>query len=585
MTGKVVITQGHLPTSNSNASPAIRSTRIRYLYITLSLLLFAAFLVIKPAGSIFGDLIPSHSRPKPAKTCLQVPALRPTRQNDKLSEMEKYLESEAFRNISVMRLSGAVQIPTESFDDLGPVGKDERWEIMGGFAEYLKQTFVKVHEVLELEMVNTHGLLYTWQGTNQSLKPNLLMAHQDVVPVPKSTVDAWTHPPFSGFYDGESVWGRGSSDCKNQLMGILDAVEELVIAGFEPQRTLVLSFGFDEEISGPDGAGYLAPFLLDRYGKDGIAAIVDEGAAFTAQWGVQAALPAVGEKGYLDVSLTIRMNGGHSSVPPDHTSIGVMSELISLIEAHRYRTSLDDSNPILGLLTCGAEHAPHFPSKLKKLLYRRLKGAHSCKKKSKKDDLALEAAKQGPATRYLMQTSIAADVIEGGQKSNNLPERVTALINHRINIGEHTSIVRQRIAELANGVAEKYNLTLHAFDSHNESANSITLRVAGVELEPAPISPTDASILSPWSVLSGTIKALYGEDIIVAPGLMTGNTDTKYYWDLTKHIFRFTAGWDGKSVGFGNIHTVDERIPVESHINMVRWMSTWIRNMDESQLE
>lgn len=496
--------------------------------------------------------------------------------------MDAYIGSADFRNASIARLSGAVQVPTESFDDLGPIGEDKRWEVLYDFADYLKKTFPAVHSTLALEKVNTHGLLYTWRGTDKNLKPTLLMAHQDVVPVPASTVDAWTHPPFSGYYDGERIWGRGASDCKNQLIGILEAVEELIKAGFTPTRTVVLPFGFDEEVSGPQGAGHLAPFLLARYGPDGIAVVVDEGSGFSNAWGMRTALPGVGEKGYTDVDIIVRMPGGHSSIPPDHTGIGVMSELITLIEADQYPTHLDSENPYLGLLTCGAEHAPEFPSKLKKLLHRH-KQATTCK--AKKDRLAVEAAKQGQDIRYLMQTSIAADVISGGVKNNALPERTVATINHRINIGEHPEDVHRKITHIAQGVAKKYNLTLHAFDDTKESPSSITLYNGLASLEPAPVTPTDPTVLSPWTILSGTTKALYGEDLIVAPGIMTGNTDTKYYWDLTQHIFRFTPGWDGKFSGLGNIHTVDEYISVDSHINMVRWMSLFIRNMDQSGLE
>ena len=517
----------------------------------------------------------------PRKRCHQVDPLLPDHQTEALIDMDAYLESEAFRNISIDRLREAVKIPTESFDDSGLVGEDKRWEIMYDFAAYLKKTFPQVHGKLSLEMVNTHGLLFTWKGTDEGLKPTLLMAHQDVVPVPKSTVDAWTHPPFSGFYDGKYIWGRGASDCKNQLVGIMAAVEQLIISDFKPRRTILLPFGFDEEISGPQGAGHLAPFLLDRYGPEGVAAIVDEGANFAQDWGMSVALPGVGEKGYTDVHITVRMPGGHSSIPPPHTGIGVMAEMITLIEAKPYPTHLDDHNPYLGLLTCGSEYAPEFPSKLKKLLHRRLKDGTT----KKKDFLALEAAKAGPGIRYLMQTSVAADVINGGVKVNALPERTEAIINHRVNIGESPADVHKKLTHLAKGVAEKYNLTLHAFNNTKESPCSITLTPGRNTLEPAPVTPTDATTLSPWSVLSGTTRALYGTDIIVAPGIMTGNTDTRYYWDLSKHIFRFGAGWDGESSGLGNIHTVDEKISVKSHVNMIRWMSLFVRNMDQSDLE
>lgn len=517
----------------------------------------------------------------PKKRCHQVRPLLPDHQTVPLINMDAYFESDAFRNISIDRLREAVKIPTESFDDLGPVGEDKRWEIMYDFAAYLRNTFPQVHETLLLEKVNTHGLLFTWKGSDENLKPTLLMAHQDVVPVPKSTVDAWTHPPFSGFYDGKYIWGRGASDCKNQLVGIMAAVEQMVISDFKPRRTILLPFGFDEEITGPQGAGHLAPFLLDRYGTGGVAAIVDEGANFAQSWGISAALPGVGEKGYTDTHIVVRMPGGHSSIPPPHTGIGVMAELITLIEANPYPTHLSDQNPYLGLLTCGAEYAPDFPSKLKKLLHHRLERGTT----KKKDLLALEAAKAGPSTRYLMQTSVAADVISGGVKVNALPERTEAIINHRVNIGESPADVHRKLTHLAKDVAEKYNLTLHAFNNTKETPSSITLTAGRNTLEPAPVTPTDATTLSPWSVLSGTTRALYGDDIIVAPGVMTGNTDTRYYWDLSKHIFRFGAGWDGESSGLGNIHTVDEKISVKSHVNMIRWMSLFIRNMDQSDLE
>lgn len=30
----------------------------------------------------------------------------------------------------------------------------------------------------------------------------LIIIHQDVVPVDPNTVDQWTHPPYSGYFDG-----------------------------------------------------------------------------------------------------------------------------------------------------------------------------------------------------------------------------------------------------------------------------------------------------------------------------------------------------------------------------------------------
>ncbi|KAF1957111.1 vacuolar carboxypeptidase-like protein Cps1 [Byssothecium circinans] len=538
---------------------------------------------------------PAQKTPSTSQKCPQVSPLYPKRSTKELDEIDDYLQSSAFRNKTIERLAGAVRVPTQSYDDLGPVGVDPRWDIFYSFADYLSNTFPLVHATLQLEKVNTHALLYTWAGTDPSLKPTVLMAHQDVVPVPDSTVGSWTHPPFSGHFDGTFIWGRGSSDCKNQLIGILEAVETLIQAGFSPQRTLVLSFGFDEEISGQEGARHLSDTLVKKYGHHGVAVIIDEGAANLENWGAEWAIPGVAEKGYVDVDITVRMPGGHSSIPPKHNGIGVASDLITLIESSPYEPYLDEENPYLSLLYCGAEHAPDFPKPLKKLLHKReKKHSHTCTKKSKKDHLALEAAKAGPAIKYLFTTSVAVDLISGGVKTNALPERTAFTVNHRINVGSSSKAVFNHITSLAAQIARKYNLTLTPFNG-TESPSSITLRARDTLLEPAPVTPTflssqsstshsGVSDLTPYEVLSGTTRALYSDSLFVAPGIMTGNTDTRYYWDLSEHIFRYGPGWDREQDGLGNIHTVDERIGIKGHVDGVRWFVGFLRNVDEARL-
>jgi len=48
-----------------------------------------------------------------------------------------------------------------------------------------------------------------------------LVLTADVVPVLPATKDLWTHDPFGGEYDGTYIWGRGSSDDKSGLIGIM----------------------------------------------------------------------------------------------------------------------------------------------------------------------------------------------------------------------------------------------------------------------------------------------------------------------------------------------------------------------------
>jgi len=48
--------------------------------------------------------------------------------------------------------------------------------------------------------------------------------------------------------------------------------------------------------------------------------------------------------GYHDVKITVETSGGHSSVPPDHSGIGILSQIISAVEAKPYEPELTPIN-------------------------------------------------------------------------------------------------------------------------------------------------------------------------------------------------------------------------------------------------
>lgn len=141
-------------------------------------------------------------------------------------------------------------------------------------------------------------------------------------------------------------------------------------------------------------------------------------------------------------------------------------------------------------------------------------------------------------------TTQAVDIIHGGVKSNALPERAYAIVNHRI--AEYSSVpeTRARYAKILAPLAAKLNLTLDTFGTLHGTeglAKGHIIISDGYELEPAPVSPTDGS--GAWELLSGTILSSLGTSsrdeivdkrIVVAPGIMVANSDTKWYWDLTK---------------------------------------------------
>ena len=104
--------------------------------------------------------------------------------------------------------------------------------------------------------------------------------------------------PTSSSDNQEWLWGRGSSDCKNNVIGLLSVLERLIETEFKPRRTIILAFGQDEEASGLYGATRISALLEERYGKNGIELILDEGGnGLNDDFGTLMALPALAEKG------------------------------------------------------------------------------------------------------------------------------------------------------------------------------------------------------------------------------------------------------------------------------------------------
>ena len=183
----------------------------------------------------------------------------------------------------------------------------------------------------------------------RSAKPVLLLAHMDVVPVEPGTERAWTHGPFSGDVADGFIWGRGTLDDKVGVMAILEAVEILLEQGFKPRQTVLLAFGHDEEIGGQKGAATIAALLKSRGIR--VAYALDEGSAVTE--GIvpgldsAAALIGIAEKGFASIELTTVATGGHSSMPPPQTAIGIVAAAIHALESHPMPASLDGPAALL----------------------------------------------------------------------------------------------------------------------------------------------------------------------------------------------------------------------------------------------
>ncbi|KIW96234.1 uncharacterized protein Z519_03302 [Cladophialophora bantiana CBS 173.52] len=518
----------------------------------------------------------------------QPPVMHPRRRQDVTHKnVHQLFQARDFQDSVAARLADSVKIPTVTYDGMGHVGEDPRWEVFFQFSDYLKKAFPRVYEQLTVETVNQHGLLYTWRGSQEAMKPLLFMAHSDVVPAGESTSEEWTYSPFSGHYDGEYIWGRGSEDDKSNLIAMLTAIDCLLACDFIPHRTVILSVGFDEEGGAEQsyGARCLAETLLDRYGKDGIEMIFDEGiAGIENRFGTDFALPATAEKGYIDVTVTVNVPGGHSSTPPDHTAIGFLAQIIRLIEDHPFKSQLVRNNPTLTYLRQAALYSKKMPEDLRGAIL----GAQNSKK-------LLEYMESDRERRAMIRTSTAVDVIQGGDKVNSLPENASVLVNHRIAIQDSVQAVKDHYVHLLAPWAQEQGFKLQAFGAKAQQEDSTSTRPgnntadcgdltlsAHYELESSPVSSAEDAR---FRLLAGTIKGVFGDDVVVAPELLTGNTDTRYYWDLSPQIYRMSPWRASHDPRGTRMHTVDERMPIKGLMEMVHFYHEFIRIVDEVHVD
>lgn len=376
----------------------------------------------------------------------------------------------------------------------------------------------------------------------------MLTAHQDVVPV--ADASTWTHPPFDAVYDGTWLWGRGASDDKNSMTALLSAVETLLAQGWTPNRTVLLAFGFDEECSGVKGAGSIAAHLKSTWGPDSVAIVLDEGGMGLQQIDdVLYALPAVMEKGHVDIWFTLHVQGGHSSTPFPHTGIGIMSEMVVALESNPYVPELIKNSPIYNHYVCQARYSPKAEPKVTQLL-----------KDGDLKTLAKELASQDRSTNYRLQTSQAVDYIGGGQKINAMPEKITLGVNYRVAPQDSIGKVMHNVVSHIEPIVKKYGVKVKAFEADPEYAeyvsgeeksdglqmmteqdgiiaplydvdyNATLVLSATQKTQPAPISPSVDDAV--WDVFSGTIQhsfAFEGGKVVPVGELMTGNTDTRHY--------------------------------------------------------
>ncbi|VAV90305.1 hypothetical protein MNBD_ACTINO01-1701 [hydrothermal vent metagenome] len=407
--------------------------------------------------------------------------------------------------------------------------------------EFLAATYPRTHERCTVETVNDLSLLYTWHGTDPKADPILVMAHMDVVPIEPGTEDDWAVDPFSGAIVDGYLWGRGALDDKGPMIAIMEAVEHLVDDGFEPTRSVMITFGHDEELGGAHGAANVARLLTERGVHPWF--VVDEGGAVADSLPPltesQVALVKTAEKGYVDLELTATADGGHSSIPPRTTAIGALSQAIHRLESHPAPAHIDILEPMFEAL------GPYLDPKLRPILTNlKVTGPIVTKLMSAR-----------PSTDATIRTSTAVTMISGGVKPNVLPQEARAVVNFRIIPGESIASTVEHVRRVVG--------TGIAIEPYGE-----------MRAEPSAVSSTASEA---WQVLETSIEETFPE-AVVAPWTLTGATDSRYFADIAGDIYGFAPFTGDVDATFGSIHGTGERIRISDAEAAVSFFCRLIRN-------
>ena len=444
-------------------------------------------------------------------------------------------------------LSGSIPFQTISWEGGGTdAQKKATSDAFLGFHAYLEKTFPQVYAKLEHETVGANNILFTWKGSDPSLKPMLLTGHQDVVPIEPGTESNWTHAPFSGEIADGFIWGRGTMDDKVTVVGVLEAVDALLTAGFQPKRTVYLAFGQDEEIGGLEGAEKIGQLLKSR-GVE-IEFLQDEGGLITKGMvpGVKQPVAVIGtsEKGYLSLVLSVDMEGGHSSMPPKESAIGILSEAVHRVETNPMAPHVH--GPVGDFLNYAGGNAAFPLNAVFKNLW--LFGPVV--------QLVLASS---PDTNALLRSTAAPTIFRAGEKDNVMPSHAEATVNFRILPGDSIASVTEHVREVIHDPRVK-------------------LQPIGGEPPAEPSKQSDPE--SPnFKRLQKTVVQIY-PDAISVPFVYIAASDTKHYAPITKDVYRFLPIL-AVPADLDRIHGTNERIAIDNFGKAIQYYAQLIRNASE----
>ncbi|MEW1961681.1 M20/M25/M40 family metallo-hydrolase [Microbacterium sp. NPDC077644] len=400
-----------------------------------------------------------------------------------------------------------IRIDTSNFGGGRAAGEREAAEYVGAYLESVGLT----PEYYEPVPRRTNVMARV-PGRDPSKPALVVHGHLDVVP---AMAEDWSVDPFSGEIRDGMLWGRGAVDMKNMDAMILTSVADILRAGEQPERDLVLAFFADEENGGVEGSALVVKDRPEWF-AGATEAISEVGGYSISVDDRRAYLLQVGEKALIWIRLVAQGRAGHGSRLHENNAIVKLAGAVAAIGAARWPIRLTPTTEAL------------------------LRGLADLTGGSLDDPDALASA-AGPAEAFLrstFRTTTNPTVLTAGYKHNVIPERAEALIDVRVIPGTEDDV----LAELQHIVGDDIVI-------------ETVVRDIGMETPFA------------GALVDAMVGALGRHDpgVPVIPYLLGAGTDNKALTTLGITGYGFAPLRLPADLDFtGMFHGVDERVPVES---------------------
>ncbi|MEA3245872.1 MAG: M20/M25/M40 family metallo-hydrolase [Gemmatimonadota bacterium] len=380
------------------------------------------------------------------------------------------------------------------------------------------------------------NLVVRIRGVDAARRPILLLAHLDVVEAERSdwSLDPFTLTERDGFY-----YGRGTQDVKGGAVTLVTALLRMRAEGVTPERDLVLALTAGEEGGMPNGVEWLLANRRDLIdaeycvNADGGGADSEKGRPFAMN--MQAA-----EKVYLDVTLTVRDRGGHSSLPRRENAIATLARAITRVANYRFPVQF---NPITRAYF--QRSAPLHPG----TVGADLRAAAA----SPADAAAIRRLSDDPWFNALMRTTCVPTMLSGGHAPNALPQTARANVNCRRLPGVSSDSVLRTLRRVI-----------------ADTAVVLTVETDSPQSPPSPMRPDiEAAVRAASTAV--------GPNLPLIPTMETGATDGLYLRNAGIPVY----GLSGIAIDTDDVrsHGRDERVNVGAFERGQEFAYRLVRNL------